>query len=62
MLENVIWVGISGHFNANDDRSDQNPLDHTVAAVPFIASEGAETMDELFHGTEDIRERTCAAV
>ena len=49
-------------FNANDDRSDQNPLDHTVAAVPFIASEGAETMDELFHGTEDIRERTCAAV
>ena len=42
--------------------SDQNALDHNVAALSFIASEDAETMDEVFRGTEEEMERTYAAV
>jgi alcohol oxidase len=39
-----------------------DPLDHTTIAVPFVASEDAETMDEVFRGTEEDIERMCAAV
>ena len=42
--------------------SDQNALDHNVAALSFIASEDAETMDEVFRGTEEEMERTYATV
>ena len=31
-------------------------------AVPFVASEDAETMDEVFRGTEEEIERMCAVV
>ena len=41
--------------------SDQNALDHNMAALSFIASEDAETMDEIFRGTEEQMERTYAA-
>ena len=30
--------------------------------VPFVASENAETMNEVFHGTDEQLERTNAAV
>ena len=33
-------------------------LDHTVVSLPFVASENAETMDEVFQGTEEQLERT----
>jgi alcohol oxidase len=33
--------------------SDQNSLDHHLAGVPFLASEDAVTMDEVFRGTEE---------
>ena len=42
--------------------SDQKTLDHNVAALSFFASEDAETMDEVFRGTEEEMERTYAAV
>ena len=37
-------------------------LDHNVIIVPFVASENAESMDEVFRGTEEQLERTKAAV
>ena len=39
-----------------------NSLDHNVIMLPFVASENAETMDEIFYGTEEQLERTNAAV
>ena len=35
-----------------------NSLDHNVVCIPFVASENAETMDEVFRGTEEQLERT----
>ena len=40
----------------------QNPVDHNIIALPFVAREDAETMDEVFRGTEEEIERTCAAI
>ena len=37
-------------------------LDHNVMIIPFVASENAETMDELFRGTEEQLERTNTVV
>ena len=34
------------------------PLDHIVVSIPFVASENAETMEEVFQGTEEQLERT----
>ena len=39
-----------------------NSLDHCGIVLPFVASENAETMDEVFHGTEEQLERTNALV
>ena len=39
-----------------------NSLDHNVVCIPFVASENAETMDKLFHGTEEQFERTNSVV
>ena len=36
--------------------------DHNVIAPPFVAREDAETMDEVFWGTEEEIERMCAEV
>ena len=33
-----------------------------MIALPFVAREDAETMDEVFWGTEEEMERMCAAV
>ena len=35
-------------------------LDHNTITLPFVASENAESMDELFGGTEEQLERTSA--
>ena len=35
-----------------------NLLDHMVVTAPFVASENAETMDEMFQTTEEQLERT----
>ena len=40
----------------------QNSQDHVQITLPFVASEDAETMDELFRGTEEQLERTYATV
>ena len=37
-------------------------LDHNVIILPFVASDNAETMDELFRGTEEQLERTNTVV
>ena len=37
-------------------------LDHNVISIPFMASENAETMDEVLRGTEEQLERTTAVV
>ena len=37
-----------------------NSLDHNMMSIPFVASENAETMDEMFQGTEEQIERTNA--
>ena len=37
-----------------------NFLDHNLVALPFLASENAETMDEVFRGSEEQLERTYA--
>ena len=37
-------------------------LDHNVVNIPFIASENADTMDEVFRGTEEQLERTNSVV
>ena len=34
-------------------------LDHILIALPFSAREDAETMDEVFWGTEEEMERMC---
>ena len=39
-----------------------NSLDHNVVSIPFVASENAETMDEVFYGTEEQLERTNSEV
>ena len=39
-----------------------NLLDHNLVALPFLASENAETMDEVFRGTEEQLERTYAVI
>jgi hypothetical protein len=33
-----------------------------MISVPFVASEDAETMDEVFIGTEEEMERMCAVL
>ena len=33
-----------------------------MIALPFVAREGAETMDEVFWGTEEEIERMCSVV
>ena len=33
-------------------------LDHNLITLPFVASDNAETMDEVFRGTEEQLERT----
>ena len=40
--------------------SDQNALDHYGGVITFIASEDAETMEEVVRGTEEEIERTYA--
>ena len=40
----------------------QKALDHNLARLSFIASEDAETMDEVYQGTEEEIERTYTAV
>ena len=42
--------------------SHMNSLDHNLIALPFVASENAETMDEVFRGTEEKLERTNAVI
>ena len=37
-----------------------NPLDHNLISLPFVASEDAETLDEVIRGTEEQLERTNA--
>ena len=37
-------------------------LDHNLIALPFAASEKAETMDEVFRGTEEQLERLYAVI
>jgi hypothetical protein len=59
VLGNTLWVCIIGHFNASDDCLNRNPLDHILIALPFAAREDAETMDEVFWGTEEEMERMC---
>ena len=39
-----------------------NSLDHNLIALPFMTSENAETMDEVFYGTEEQLERTNSEV
>jgi hypothetical protein len=39
-----------------------NPLDHNLITLTFVASDNAETMDEVFRGTEEQLERTVAVV
>ena len=39
-----------------------NSLDHNLITLPFVASEDAETMDEVFRGSEEQLERTNAVV
>ena len=39
-----------------------NSADHNLIALPFVASENAETMDEVVRGTEEQLERTNAVV
>ena len=34
-----------------------NSLDHNVFSIPFVASDNAETMDEVVVGTEEQLER-----
>jgi hypothetical protein len=54
-----------GSFNASTPKtiiSYLNPLDHNLLSLPFVASENAETMDEVFQGTEEQLERTNAVV
>ena len=41
-------------------QSNQVKLTISVAALPFMASEGAETMDKLFHGT--VRTYVCSSL
>jgi hypothetical protein len=37
-------------------------LDHNLIIIPFVASENAETFDEVVRGTEEQLERTNAVV
>ena len=37
-------------------------LDHNLITIPFVASENAETTDEVIRGTEEQLERTNAVV
>ena len=39
-----------------------NSLDHNLIALPFMTSENAETMDEVFRGTDEQIERANAVV
>ena len=50
------------NFNANDNGLIQNSLDHNLAGLSFVASENAETMDEVFWGTEGQLERMYGSV
>ena len=40
----------------------RNSPDHNLISLPFVASEDAETLDEVIRGTEEQLERTNAAV
>ena len=35
-----------------------NALDHNLISLPFVASEDAETLNEVIRGTEEQLERT----
>ena len=39
-----------------------NSLDHNLITLPFVASENADTMDEVFQGIEEQLERMNALV
>ena len=54
MLGNIIWVC---DIPTQVVIVLQNSLDHNLIALPFVASEDAETMDEVFRGTEEEIER-----
>ena len=61
--------GVGEHFMGLYNRgistqvmSYHNLLDHNMNALPFVAREGAETMDEVFWGTEEEIERMCSVV
>ena len=57
-LENTTWVRL---IRCCKLRRLLISLDHNLAGVPFLASEDAVTMDEVFRGTEEEVERMWAA-
>ena len=51
-----------GCLHENNNRLTKNSLDHNLVCLPFVASEDADSMDDLFRGTEEEVERMHASV